>query len=158
MPPTPQDRPDVEVFSEIGVIEHCLRNSVARFLPPGMTYTQFEVLLHFVRNGDGATPAELARDMLMSKAAITNTLQRMQAQGTVVVLADVNDRRKKRVRLTRVGLDAYSAILKAMKPKTDTLREAFTEGEFRAALPFLRALRVFLEDVTELDEPAAASR
>ena len=82
----------------------------------------------------------------------------MQAQGTVVVLADVNDRRKKRVRLTRAGLDAYSAILKAMKPKTDTLREAFTEGEFRAALPFLRALRVFLEDVTELDEPAAVSR
>lgn len=156
MPPTPQDRPDVEVFSEIGVIEHFIRTSVSRLLPPGMTYAHFELLLHFMRNGDGETPAELARAMLMTKGALTNILQRMEALGLVVVLADVADRRKKRVKVTRGGLEAYGQILKAMKPKTDALREGFTEGEFRAALPFLRALRIFLEEVNETDEPAAA--
>jgi DNA-binding MarR family transcriptional regulator len=158
MPPTPQDRPDIEVFTEIGVIAHAVRGKVTRHLPRGVTYAHFEVLLHFARNGDGSTPAELAQAMRMSKAAITNVLQKMQGLGLVAVLADVKDRRKKRVRLTRAGLDAYAEILKAMKPGTDGLRGAFTESEFRAALPFLRALRTFLDEVTSMDEPAAATR
>ena len=157
MPPAPQDRPDVEVFSEIDVIEHCIRRRISHHLPKGTTYAHFEVLRRLSRD-DACTPAGLAQAMLMSKAAITSILQKMQCAGLVAVLADVDDRRKKRVRLTRAGLDAYAEVLKAIKPKTDSLRGAFTEGEFRAVLPFLRALRTFLEDVTSMDEPVAASR
>ena len=158
MPPTVHDRPDVEVFSEIGVIEHHMRMGVSKQLPKGMTYAHFEVLLHLVRHGDGQTPAELAGAMLMSKGAMTNVLQKMAAQDQVCVLADVADRRKKRIRITRQGLDAYNDILKAIRWKTDALRSAFTETEFRDALPFLRALRVFLQEVSAAkDAPSAAS-
>ena len=158
MAPTLQDRPDVAVFGEIGVIEHLIRQSVQHHLPSGMTFAHFELLQHFIRNGDGQTPAELARVMLLSKAALTNLLQKMGELGFVSVLGDVADGRKKRVRLTRAGLEQHAAVIKAMKWKMDALREGFTEAEFRQALPFLRSLRLFLEDVIQAGEPEAASR
>lgn len=158
MGPALQDRPDVAVFNEIGVIEHYTRYSVIKHLPPGVTYAHFELLMHLHRDGDGQTPAELAQEMLMSKAAMTNILQKMEALGLVAVLADAGDRRKKRVRLTRAGGEAYAQVLKDMKWKMEALRSGFTEAEFRQALPFLRALRAFLEEINETPEPAAAMR
>lgn len=142
-----QNRPDVAVFDEIGIINHLLRATISRRLPPGMAYAQFELLLHFAREGDGQTPAQLARAMMLTKGAITNTLQRMEAAGHVVVLADVADGRKKRVRVTHAGLVAYNGVLKALRANKDSLRSAFTDDEFREALSFLSALRTFLEDV-----------
>ena len=53
MAPSLQDRPDVAVYSEIGIIEHLIRLSVVEHLPGGMTYAHFELLMHFHRNGDG---------------------------------------------------------------------------------------------------------
>lgn len=152
-----QDRPDVAVFSEIGIIEHLIRVSVIEHLPAGMTYAHFELLMNFTRNGDGQTPAELAQDMMMSKGAVTNILQKMEALGLVAVLADVSDRRKKRVRMTRAGSERYMQVLKDMKWKMEALREGFTEGEFRAALPFLRSLRSFLEEISSGPLPEAGN-
>jgi DNA-binding MarR family transcriptional regulator len=157
MAPSLQDRPDVAVFNEIGIIEHLIRSSVVAHLPPGLTYSHFELLGHFHRVGDGQTPAELARGMMMSKGAITSILQRMEALGLVAVLADAGDRRKKRVRLTRAGRDCYGQVLKDMKWKMEALREGFTESEFRQALPFLRSLRTFLVELNSEGEPEAAS-
>jgi DNA-binding MarR family transcriptional regulator len=153
-----QDRPDVAVFSEIGIIEHLIRLSIAEHLPAGMTYAHFELLMHLTRNGDGQTPAELAQGVMMSKGAITNILQKMEALGLVAVLADVSDRRKKRVRMTRAGAERYMQVLKDMKWKMEALREGFTEAEFRAALPFLRNLRGFLQEISAGPSPEAASR
>jgi DNA-binding MarR family transcriptional regulator len=153
-----QDRPDVAVFNEIGVIEHLIRYSVIQHLPPGVTYAHFELMLHIHRVGDGQTPAQLAREMMLSKGAVTNILQKMERLGLVIVLADVSDRRKKRVRLTKAGSDRYHQILKDMRWKMDALREGFTDNEFRQALPFLRSLRTFLMEVSSGPEPEAATR
>ena len=158
MPPTLLDRPGVSVFSEIGIIEHLMRHAVSAHLPPGMTYAHFEILQGVARMGDGQTPAELAAMMMMSKAAITNALQKMQALGLVIVLADVKDRREKRVRITKAGSEAYLQIVKDMKSKMEALREGFTENEFRQALPFLKSLRTFLEEISGPAEPEAAFR
>ena len=153
-----QDQPYMEVFTEIGTIEHFLRLSVSQHLLPGMTYTQFELLRFFSRYGDGQTPAELAAILMMTKGAVTNVLQKLEAMGLVAVFADVADGRKKRVRITRKGIEACATISRALKTKTEALRSGFTDAEFRDALPFLRALRVFLAEVSEPDARAVASR
>ena len=163
MPPAaPQGHAYVEVFDEIAVIAYLVRQSVVEHLPPGMTYAHFEMLNYMMRFGDGQTPAELARVLMLTKGALTNILQKLEALGFVVVLADASDRRKKRVRATRAGLDTMNQVLKAMREKTEALREGFTDNEFRQALPFLRALRGFLtelqSEVSEPDERAVASR
>ncbi len=154
--PVAQNHPYMEVFSEIGAIEYYLRSAVTRHLPPGMTYAHFELLRYFMRYGDGQTPAELSRILLMTKGAVTNVLQKMEAQGFIAVLADVADGRKKRVKITRAGVDAANCVFRNMKAKTEALREGFTDNEFREAAPFLKALRTFLSEINELDGPAAA--
>ena len=141
-----QDRPDIQVFTEIAIIEHLMRSAVAKSLPNGMTYAQWEVLVHFSRTGDGETPAELARALQVTKGAITNTLQKMQAAGLVDVTADASDGRKKRIRVTRHGAACHTEMLRLVRPHLDQLRDGFTESEFEAALPFLRALRVYLDE------------
>jgi DNA-binding MarR family transcriptional regulator len=148
-----QDRIDVQLFSEIGLIEHLRRASVSQDLPPGMTYSQFEMLRHFFRDGDGQTPAELAKALIMTKGAITNTLQRLEAQHYVVVLDDPDDGRRKRAKVTLKGVAAYNQVMKGMRWKFEALRGSFTEAELRQALPFLQALRAFLEEVTTTPEP-----
>ncbi|HEY3697561.1 MarR family winged helix-turn-helix transcriptional regulator [Phenylobacterium sp.] len=153
----PRNRPDIQVFDEIGAIARLLRQSITRQLPPGIAYVHFELLLHFVREGDGQTPAQLARTLMLTKGALTSILQRMSALGLVAVFADVSDGRKKRVRVTRDGVETYLSVVKGLRADKESLRSAFTEGEFRDALPFLRALKVFLEDV-EPDERSAERR
>ena len=152
--PIPQDHPYVAVFHEIGAIEHYMRQAVGRHLPAGMTNAHFELLGYFARHGDGQTPAAIARTLMMTKGAVTNILQKMEAQGYVAVLADCADRRKKRVRVTRAGLDAYGCVQRNMKSKVEALRGGFTDNEFKAAIPFLRALHTFMAELSaEADEP-----
>jgi DNA-binding MarR family transcriptional regulator len=161
--PAPQNLAHVEVFNEIGAISYFVRQTVVKRLPPGMTYAHFELLNFLMRYGDGQTPAELARALLLTKGALTAILQKLEAKGYVAVLGDVSDKRKKRVRLTRDGLEAQSLVLRGMKDKTEALRDGFTDNEFRQALPFLKALRTFLveahEDAANAPaEPVAAHR
>ncbi|CAN5731110.1 MarR family transcriptional regulator [soil metagenome] len=156
--PAVQAHPFVEVFSEIGAIEHYLRMAVTKHLPSGMTHAHFEMLQWFMRHGDGQTPAELARMMLMTKGAITNILQKMSQMGWIAVLADCADGRKKRVKITRAGIEVSNGVMRDMKAKTEALRDGFTDEEFKAATPFLKALRVFLSEISELGAPATAPR
>ncbi|MDR3511731.1 MAG: MarR family transcriptional regulator [Caulobacteraceae bacterium] len=142
----PQDRPDVKVFSEIGMIDQLVTNRLERVLPDGLSHAQFGVLTHFCHQGEVATPAELARAFQVTKGAMTNTLQRLEAQGFVAIEPDPQDGRRKLVAITPDGQAAHLAALHAMRPMTESLRSAFTEEEFVAALPFLKALRTWLDE------------
>ncbi len=77
---------------------------------------------------------------------MTNTLQRLEARGFVTVAGDPADGRRKLVSITPAGLAAHEAGLIAMRPYLERLRAAFADADFAAALPFLRALRAWLDD------------
>jgi len=153
MPPQPADHPDVQVFKEIQRIEYLARQSVSRCLPVGLTYPQYEVLSLMIRYGDGITPAEIARALDLTKNGLTNTLQRLSARSLARVEPCAADRRRKRVWLTPEGRQAYAQTMARVRPKIDGLRDGFTQKEFREALPFLKALRSWLEG-----EPVAAAQ
>lgn len=140
-------RPEYEVFAEIGFIEAYLSEAVSKSLPPGMTYAHFEILMFLDRLGDGRAPTELAGAMVKPRRALQTALRQMEALGLICILADTQDRRRRRVRLTRSGRDAFQQIQLGFDAKRETLMTGFTEGEFREALPFLRSLRRFLEEV-----------
>lgn len=142
-----EDHPEVQVFDEIALIEYGVRISITRSLPVGLTYPQYEVLNLLARRGDDLTPAVIAAALRMTPGAITNTLQRLEATRLITVEASGIDRRKKHVRLTSGGREAYARSMAAIRPKVEKLREGFTQKEFREALPFLRALRVWMTDL-----------
>ena len=142
-----EDHPEVQVFDEIALIEHGVRMSISRSLPVGLTYPQYEVLNLIVRRGEDLTPAVIAGALKMTPGAITNTLQRLEATQLITVEARETDRRKNHERLTAGGREASARSMAAIRPKVEKLREGFTQKEFREALPFLRALRVWMTEL-----------
>jgi DNA-binding MarR family transcriptional regulator len=141
-----EDHPDVQVFNEIEQIEYLVRQAITRVLPAGLTYPQYEVLNLLSRRRDGLTPGEIARALQLTKSSLTHTLQRLAGRRLVAVAARDTDRRRKSVSLTADGKQAYLQSMAAMRPKLEGLRDGFTHKEFRDALPFLRALRMWLGD------------
>lgn len=141
-----EEHPEVQVFDEISMIEHGVRTVIARRLPVGLSYPQFEVLNFLARRGEDQTPMQIATALQMTPGAITNTLQRLCATRLVSVEPCETDGRKKRVAMTAAGREAYGRAMAAIRPKMERLREAFTQKEFREALPFLRALRAWMTE------------
>lgn len=142
----PKDRPDVRVMTEIGIIAQLSNARLDRTLPDGMSAAQFGVLTHFMRRGGRENPARLAKVFQVTKGAMTNTLQRLEAQSFVAIIGDEADGRRKWVSLTDKGARAFDQGLAAMRPHLEGMRAAFTEDEFKAALPFLQALRIWLDE------------
>jgi DNA-binding MarR family transcriptional regulator len=146
MPPEVSDHPDVQVFDEIRWIENLARTHMAKALPVGLTYPQFEVLNLLSRRGDDITPRQIAEALQLTKNGLTHTLQLLCVRSLVQVEACPEDGRKKRVRMTPDGRRAYAQAMTALRPKMEGLRDGFTPKEFRDALPFLRALRSWLAE------------
>ena len=157
MAPVVEEHPEVQVFDEIGMIEVGVRTIITRCLPVGVTYPQFEVMNHLARRGEHQTPAQIATALQMTPGAITNTLQRLEATGLASAEPDALDGRKKRVAMTPAGRQAYGRAMAAIKPRMSSLREAFTQKEFREVLPFLRALRDWMEETAQATGAAAAT-
>jgi DNA-binding MarR family transcriptional regulator len=141
-----EEHVEVQVFDEISMIEYGTRAIVSRCLPVGLTYPQFELMNLIARRGDHLTPIQIAHALQMTPGAITNTLQRLEAMQLINVEPCEVDRRKKHVRLTPLGRQAYNRAMTAIRPRMEKLREGFTQKEFQEALPFLRALRVWMEE------------
>lgn len=145
-PRSPRGRVDVRVFTEIGIIDQLAGALLERGLPKGLSGASFGVLNHFARRGGEETPVQLAAAFQVTKGAMTNTLQRLDALGYVAIRPDPGDGRRKLVALTPAGLAAHDAALRAMKPRLDAIRAAIPEAEFAAALPFLTRLRTWLDE------------
>lgn len=140
-----KDRTDFQVFNEIGIIAQLSQNRMERSLPKGMSMAQFGVLNHFSRLGGTSTPAELAGVFQVTKGAMTNTLQKLEAQGFITMEPHADDGRKKIVAMTATGVSAHAEALIAVRPRLESVRAAFSDGEFEKALPFLKALRHWLD-------------
>lgn len=146
MAPSPRERPDVRVMTEIAIIEQLSRNKLERRLPDGVSGAMFGVLTHFMRRGGQESPAQLASAFQVTKGAMTNTLQRLEARGLVAIVGDATDGRRKLVSLTDAGAALYTDAVARLRPDLEAMREAFTDDEFVAALPFLTALRTWFDE------------
>ena len=117
-----KDRPDVQVFAEIGAIDQLATLRIERVLPDGLTNAQFVVLNHLVLRGQAFTPVQLARTFQVTKAAMTNTVQRLAAAELIKVESDASDGRKKLVSITPKGVAAQERCLMAVRPMIERLK------------------------------------
>ena len=144
-PPPPEDPLAFQVFNEIGIIEQLARTAFERVLPEGLTLLGFQVLNHFVRLGGAQTPSGLARAFQVSKAAMTFTLQRLEARGYITLDPDPADGRGKRVTLTAAGAAVRHQAIAALAPLLGAMEEEVREADLTALLPGLRRLRTYLD-------------
>ena len=146
MTETPVNDPlAIALFSEITMADQLARAQLARALPNGMEVSHFTVLNHFARLGGEKTPAQLARIFHVTKAAMTNTLGKLEAAGYVHIRPDWDDARKKRVSLSANGLAARDRAATAVAPVFDHVVAKLGHDQIRAILPVLRELRAALD-------------
>lgn len=132
------------VLTEIRAIEQLAALRLARALPEGLEPSQFAVLNHFSHLGGEKSPAQLAKVFQLTKAAMTNTVARLEAAGYVRVRRDAADGRRKLVSLTEAGLEMRNRAINALAPIFADITEGVGRDPLRQALPALRSLRQFL--------------
>lgn len=138
-----RERADVELFALAAAIAHLAAHRLEHALPDRLSLAGLGVLNRLAL-ADSSSPNYLASAEGVSKAAMTNTLQRLEAAGLIAVAADPADGRRKRISLTAAGAEAQRAALARVRPRLESLRAAFAPEDFEAALPFLRRLRDWL--------------
>jgi DNA-binding MarR family transcriptional regulator len=141
---SPTDPPTFQLLNEIAIIEQLARNALERALPDRLRQPHFAVLNHLVRR-DGASPGALARAFQTAKAAMTNTLHRLEARGLIRVEADPKDGRGKRVFLTDAGRAMRERAIAAVGPQMAAIGGVLSEAEIAEILPHLRRLRAHLD-------------
>lgn len=106
-----RERPDLEawpfaIFGRLWRLSASLLGGAERWLAPiGLTFESFSVIVTLRRGGPPyeLNPTALYRESLLSSGAITNRIDRVEAEGLVKRLPDPNDRRGTIVRLTPKG-------------------------------------------------------
>jgi DNA-binding MarR family transcriptional regulator len=135
----------VLLFSEILTADQLLRNKLGRVLPKGMELSHFSVLNHLAGKSSERTPAQLAKSFHLTRGAMTNTLGKLERAGYIHIRPDWDDARRKQVAISPSGRAARDAALLEMGPVISEIVDALGSEKLRAALPFLRDLRLMLE-------------
>jgi DNA-binding MarR family transcriptional regulator len=110
----------------------------------GISSAQAGVLLILAARG-GATIGELATDLKVAPAAVTNLSKRMQAAGLVERVADEHDARLTRLRITPAGEQAGAAARTALAGLNERITRGFSDAE-------LATVARWLEQVAGLEE------
>lgn len=135
-----------EFFNEIGIINQLATARFAKVLAPHLNPSEFGVLNHLSRMGDNKTQTYLAKAFQVTKPSMTATLGKLSAKGFVLIKADPDDGRTKRVMLTDVGREAWQTAVASVAPLNDELRSALSHEDLARILPGLRQLRAFMDE------------
>ncbi|MFI6600914.1 MarR family winged helix-turn-helix transcriptional regulator [Nonomuraea sp. NPDC050536] len=114
-----RERPDLDleamgVFARLARAARLVEDAVDEvFTRHGLRQGEFDVLAALRRSGPPYTliPSELSEVLMMSRAGMTNRLDRLEAAGLVSRALDPADRRSFRVTLTEDGLRVIDAAL-----------------------------------------------
>ena len=145
-----QDLLFFKVFNEIAIINQLGSAAFEKSLPDGLKISQFGVLNHFIRVGDGSTPLQLATAFQVTKGAMTNTLKRLLDRDLITISPDPDDGRCKRVFITKKGRETREHCIQQMAPVVEILKKNFSRNDFESAIPFLKKLRELLDNERDL--------
>lgn len=143
-----RERPDLDM-SAVGTwgrviqLNALLEPAVERvFARHGLRRGEFDVLAALRRAGSPFTmiPSELSAALMVSRAGMTNRLDRLEAAGLVERRLDPGDRRSFQVRLTDKGLTTVDATLTEHAANMAALVEPLTEDERGTLNDLLRTL------------------
>lgn len=114
-----RERPDLDltamgVFGRLARLARLIEAAVeAVFARHGLRQGEFDVLAALRRSGPPYTliPSELAAVLMMSRAGMTNRLDRLETAGLIERSLDAADRRSFRITLTERGREVIDATL-----------------------------------------------
>ncbi len=141
-----------DLFNEIGIINQLSTAQFTKALAPDLNPSEFGVLNHFVRMGDGKTPSYLAKAFQMTKPSMTAILGKLSTKGYVEIAAGEKDRRQKFVSITDAGRTARLRGLEAVGPLAGDVIAGFDLDRLTDILPVLRELRAFMDEARNAED------
>jgi len=134
-------------FLEISIIEQLARTQLERVLPDGMKEPHYGVLNHMVRLGKSSeSPAALASAFQVTRPTMTNTIQRLEAKGYVVVTPNPDDGRGKQVWITEAGKAAREKAMAEVAPLFARMVEDLGMETFEKVIPVLSKIRSYMDE------------
>lgn len=148
-----QELPQLDT-SAIGIIGRVLR--IARLLEKhresilvkyGLNVWSFDVLATLRRQGQPfrLKPTELYSLLMLSSGAMTNRIDRLEQDGIVMRVRDLEDRRSVMVQLTPQGIQLADTVMPILFEKEKQILSQFTADELQLLIPMLRKLLLLLE-------------
>lgn len=143
-----RERPDLDcepmaVFGRLNRLDRVTNAEIeARLGEHGLSRGEFDVLATLRRSGEPhvLAPTALARWMMLSSAAMTNRVDRLEAAGLVERRPDPGDRRGVLVALTPEGKQTVDAAVADHVENERRLLEPLSEEERRTLNALLRKL------------------
>ncbi|MEO1135789.1 MAG: MarR family transcriptional regulator [Pseudomonadota bacterium] len=142
----PGDPALFKVMTEISIIANLADREFERRMPGTLTLAQFGVLNHLLRLDTRETIGEIANAMLVAQPTMSSTVKKLEAKGFIEFIPDPDDRRIKRVKVTRAGRAARDGAVKAVGPGIDELIAGTPGANWRDILKELTRLRTVLDN------------
>ncbi|RIJ70053.1 MarR family transcriptional regulator [Nakamurella silvestris] len=156
-----RERPDLSfgamaTFARLGRLAAVAGPMIAEtFSRHELNIGEFDVLAALRRSGEPfvLTPSTLAKAMMLSTAAMTNRLDRLQAAGLVDRRLDPENRRSILVSLTAAGRTTVDAAVVEHVANEESLLAGLTAGQRQTLDDLLATLLASLEGPTRSDRP-----
>lgn len=142
--PDPADQL-LAIVTDIAIINQLTSAAATRALAPTLGLSEYGLLSHMVRRGDGDTPTRLARAFQVSKPSMTATIARLAAKACVQTVADAADGRSRRVLITDAGRAAHAEGQARLARLLPAMLEGYDPAPLLAQAAMLAALRQHLD-------------
>ena len=106
----------------------------------GLTTSQFHLLLLASELGEDAFPAEIARWMMLKPPTVSSLCNRMERDGLIVRRSYKNNKKLKRITITKKGAEAL-AHLSNEKDILTTIMNSLSQEEYRQLWILLEKLK-----------------
>jgi DNA-binding MarR family transcriptional regulator len=143
----PGDPAIFKVFTEISIIANRADREFERVLPGALTLAQFGVLNHLLRLDVQETIGEIASAMQVAQPSMSSTVKKLDAKGFVEFIPDTEDRRMKRVKVTRAGRAIRDQAVAAIWPGLARLQAGLPGADWAALLGELSRLRILIDSM-----------
>ena len=141
------ERTVLDLFTEIAIVEHLLRNRYDQSAPAGMTTGQFGILTHFIRGGKSREKLSvLAWAFQDSEDYMAEKVASLVARG---LLAPPPSDQEIWVEITDAGREMHGQALAEIGPEVEQLLEGIDLDDLQISLRVLQDIRRTLDNLPD---------
>lgn len=137
----------LDLFTEIAVVEHLVRNHVGTIEATGLTAGQFGALNYFIRNDrDQERKSVLAWLFQVSVEEMDVHLTALEQRGLIGRIGDSDDQI---IGITAAGRTAHRESVQGMAPEIEPLMSEFRDEDLEGTLQVLQEIRRIFDNLPE---------
>jgi DNA-binding MarR family transcriptional regulator len=141
------ERTALDLFREIAIVEHLLRNRYDRSSPAGMTTSQFGILTHLIRGGKSREKLSLlAWAFQDSEDYMAEKVASLVARG---LLASAPSNQDIWVEITDAGREMHGQALAEIGPEIEQLLEGIELEDLKTSLRVVQDIRRTLDNLPD---------